>query len=239
MNRHLTPFIRFATLTVVLAGILMAGCHKSTDQPLTSSTPAAGNTDQMAQNQATPQPAPEPPSPPVEPAPLIVAPNTAISVTLDQAISSKTAATGQTFFATLRAPISVDGVIAIPKGAHVGGVVNDAKAAGRFKGGASLTVTLTSVNVDGRDYRIASSSRTMIGKGKGKRTAGLVGGGGAGGALIGGIAGGGKGALIGALVGAGAGTAGAAYTGQADVILSTETPLTFRLRQPVQIAAPH
>jgi hypothetical protein len=228
MNRHIPLLI----LPVLLAGAFASGCNKSS-QPATSSAPAT-DSNQASQNQAAPQPAPQP-TPPPEPPPLVVPAETAISVVLDQSLSSKTAANGQSFSATVSVPVAIDGVIAIPKGAHASGVVNDAKAAGRFKGGASLDITLTSVNVDGQDYAIDTSTHAATSKGKGKRTAGMVGGGGAGGALIGGLAGGGKGALIGALVGAGAGTAGAGLTGDRDIVLSAETPLTFRLHQPVEI----
>src|SRR6266850_1375025 len=75
-------------------------------------------------------------------------------------------------------------------------VAKEAKAAGRFKGGAVLSLTLTNVTVDGKDYEIQTSAPTMASKGKGKRTAAMVGGGAGGGALIGGLAGGGKGAVI-------------------------------------------
>jgi hypothetical protein len=47
----------------------------------------------------------------------------------------------------------------------------------------------------------------------------MIGGAAGGGALIGGLAGGGKGALIGAVLGGGAGTAGAAYTGEKEIVL--------------------
>ena len=63
----------------------------------------------------------------------------------------------------------------------------------------------------------------------------MVGGGAGAGALIGGLAGGGKGALIGAAVGAGAGTAGAAYTGNNNVVLPAEAALGFRLVQPLTV----
>ncbi len=75
----------------------------------------------------------------------------------------------------------------------------------------------------------------MSSKGKGKRTAAMVGGGAAGGAAIGAVAGGGKGAAIGALIGAAAGTGGAGLTGNRDISLAAETALDFKLLQPVTI----
>jgi hypothetical protein len=220
-------------LPALFAALLLVGCQKS-DQPATSSTPdSSSNGSQSAQNQ-TPPPAPAPVVP-QPPPPIVVPAQTAISVVLDEPLSSKTAAAGQTFSATVSVPIAIDGVVAIPKGSHATGVVNDAKSAGRFKGGAALDITLTSLNIAGTPYKIDTSSHEATSKGKGKRTAGLVGGGGAGGALIGGLAGGGKGALIGALVGAGAGTAGAGLTGDRDITLPAETPLTFRLHDSISI----
>jgi hypothetical protein len=67
-------------------------------------------------------------------------------------------------------------------------------------------------------------------KGKGKRTAAMAGGGTAFGAIVGGLAGGGKGTAIGALAGGGAGTAGAAYTGTNDIVLPSESTISFRLK---------
>jgi hypothetical protein len=72
-------------------------------------------------------------------------------------------------------------------------------------------------------------------KGKGKRSTGFIGGGAAAGALIGALAGGGKGAAIGAAAGAGAGTAGAAFTGNKDIVLPAESALSFRLKEPVTV----
>ena len=62
-----------------------------------------------------------------------------------------------------------------------------------------------------------------------------IGGGAGGGTLIGALAGGGKGALIGGPVGAGAGVMAAYFTGKKDIHLRPETPLTFRLADPVTI----
>ena len=63
----------------------------------------------------------------------------------------------------------------------------------------------------------------------------MIGGGAGLGAIIGGLAGGGKGALIGGLAGAGAGTAASAYTGNKDVIIPSESVVTFTLTAPVSV----
>ncbi len=209
-------------------GLLFSGCkiQKPEDQqagPDASSSPSTGESATSAIREA------------LEPKPLIVPADTVIPVVLDQTISSKTSRPGDTFTATVESPVEVEGKVAIPKDARASGVVRDAKAAGRFKGGASLALELTSITVSGRDYDVQTSSAAMSTKGKGKRTAVMVGGGAAGGAAIGGIAGGGKGAAIGALIGAAAGTGGAGLTGNRDITLSAETPLDFRLLQPVSI----
>jgi hypothetical protein len=137
----------------------------------------------------------------------------------------------------VRAPVEVDGRVAIPKGARASGIVKDAKAAGRFKGGAVLELTLTSVTLGEKDYEIQTSAPAVTTKGKGKRTAAMVGGGAGGGAAIGAVAGGGKGAAIGALIGAAAGTGGAGLTGNRDITLPAETALSFKLLQPLEIKA--
>jgi len=171
----------------------------------------------------------------LEPKPLEVPADTVIAVVLDQTISSKANHSGDKFSATVESPVEVEGKVAIPKGARADGIVRDAKAAGRFKGGAVLSLELTSITVSGKDYEIQTSGATMSSKGKGKRTAAMVGGGAAGGAAIGAVAGGGKGAAIGALIGAAAGTGGAGLTGNRDITVSAETPLDFKLVQPVKI----
>ena len=106
-----------------------------------------------------------------------------------------------------------------------------AKGRGRFKGAGDLGIEVTSIG----NRRVSTSEYEKVQAGKGKRTAGIIGGGAGVGALIGGLAGGGKGALIGGLAGAGAGTAGAAYTGNKDVVIPSESVITFRLTAPVTV----
>jgi len=90
--------------------------------------------------------------------------------------------------------------------------------------------------VDGQTYQIHSNGLERVEQGKGKRSAGFIGGGAGLGALIGGLAGGGKGALIGGLAGAGAGTAGAGLTGKKDIVIPAETTLTFKLTRAAHIS---
>ena len=166
---------------------------------------------------------------------LIVPAGTVLTVRLGQALGSKISSVGETFTATVASPVTVDGRAAIPTGAAASGTVVDAKPLGRFKGGASLQLRLTSITVNGADQAISTSSVVRTQSGKGKRTAVLAGGGAGLGALIGGLAGGGKGAAIGALAGAGAGTGGAAFTGNKDIVLPAESALSFKLEQPLEV----
>jgi hypothetical protein len=160
---------------------------------------------------------------------------TAMTVTIDQSISSKNAKAGQGVVATIAQDVTANGKVVIPKGAHAKLVVTSVQASGRLSTPAKLWLRLKSVEVHGKTYTIATSSSGKTMGGKGKRDAGFIGGGAGAGALIGGLAGGGKGALIGAGVGAGAGTAGAAATGKKEVEFPAETRLSFTTRAPVAI----
>jgi hypothetical protein len=169
------------------------------------------------------------------PQPIVVPAGTMLTVRLGEALGSKTSQAGQTFSATLAQPVEVDGKTVIPSGASASGVVVDAKPLGRFKGAASLQVKLTSITVNGSEHPIETSSVVRTEKGKGKRTAAMIGGGAGLGALVGALAGGGKGAAIGAAAGAGAGTAGTAFTGNKDIVLPAESALSFKLEQPLEL----
>jgi hypothetical protein len=160
---------------------------------------------------------------------------TVLEVRTNQALSSKTSQAGETFSATVEAPVEVGGKIVIPKGAEASGTVVDAKPLGKFKGGARLQIRLDSVSFGGNSYPLDTSSVARSAKGKGKRTAVMVGGGAGLGALIGGLAGGGKGAVIGGLVGAGAGTGGAYFTGNKDVVIPAEALLSFKLLKAIEV----
>jgi hypothetical protein len=167
--------------------------------------------------------------------PVIVPAGTVVTIRLGETLGSKASQSGQAFTGTVATAVDVDGKTAIPAGSTATGTVVQAAPLGRFKGGAILSLKLTSVNVDGKEHQVETAALVRSLKGKGKRTATLIGGGAGLGALIGGLAGGGKGAAIGAVAGAGAGTAGTAYTGNKEIVLPAESALAFKLQEPLEV----
>ncbi len=226
------------SLAVVLSLFHFACTSKPTppasDDSTSSSAPANTTASSMSES-SQPRRREEKPAPAPAPQPIVIPAGTALTVRLGSAVGSKISQPGQSFSASLSDPVQINGANVIPAGATASGTVVDAKPLGRFAGGASLSLKLTSINVNGQPMTIATSSVVQTAKGKGKRTAVMAGGGAALGALIGGLAGGGKGAGIGALAGGGAGTGGAAFTGNKDIVLPAESALTFTLSQPLTV----
>ncbi len=232
--------------TLIIVGVLaLIGCRNSSISPDSNANPS-GNTGSAAS--ASPDataPAPQnsggqsaqesPLAHVFAPKSTVVHAGTEIVVTADQSVSSKTSNSGDFFDASLAEPVVVGDKVVIPKGARATGTVTEAKSASRFKGKPAITLTLSSVKVNGQEYRLKTTKVTESGKSRGKRTAVGAGGGAAFGAIVGAIAGGGKGAAIGAGAGAGAGTAGAAFTGDKDITIAPETKLTFQLEEPLEV----
>jgi hypothetical protein len=249
--------------TLSLAGLLLlGGCNKTPapaapapDSPSTAqATPAPAPAPAPATEPAaapapapapTPAPAPEAPPPPMQamtappaappppPAPKVytVPSGTPLAVRMEQAVSAKTNSVGDSFSGALAQSVVVHGVTVLRAGTPVTGTVVGAKGQGRFKGNGDLAIAIHRVG----NYSVTTTTYEKAVSGKGKRTAGFIGGGGGGGALIGGLAGGGKGALIGGLLGAGAGTAGAAFTGNKDITIPAETVITVNLSEPITV----
>jgi hypothetical protein len=168
-------------------------------------------------------------------APLIVPAGTSVTVSLGSALGSRLSQAGQTFTGSIAKDVTVGNDVVIPKGSAVSGTVTDAKALGKFKGGALLDIRLNSINLNGYDMPVQTAARSFTEKGKGKRTAVLAGGGAALGGIIGALAGGGKGAAIGMAAGGGAGAGGAAFTGNKEIVLPAESDVTFELTQELKL----
>jgi hypothetical protein len=223
--------------------IAAVGCTKPSEPPQGQAAPeksevkgvpadpASPASPQTAQRSQPSQPAPVA----VKPAPVTVAEGTAVAVRTVQTLSTKTAQNGQKFEATLREPLIAGSYVVAPKGARAFGVVSNSDDGGRVKGRASITVQLTSLEVDGREVDITTSSVTHVAKGTKKEDAVKVGVASGIGAAIGAIAGGGKGAAIGAGAGAGAGTGVVLATKGDPAVIPSEAPLTFKLRAPLTV----
>ncbi|MGH9482857.1 MAG: hypothetical protein ACRD1L_12285, partial [Terriglobales bacterium] len=168
-------------------------------------------------------------------APVQIEDGTVLHVRLSQALSSSTASAGQSFTATVSAPIRVNGDIAIPQGASVTGTITAADSAGHFKGQSRLVLSLTRLEFNGQAVDLSTQAVTKLAASRSTRSTETIGGGAAVGALIGALAGHGKGAAIGGVAGAGAGTAAQALTKPAEVSLPAETVLSFTLSAPVQV----
>ena len=215
MHRHL---VMFGSLFLFLWAAISTGCSsKSAEESSDSSAPSSKSASLFGPKEVT------------------LPAGTAVTVRLSSAVGSKLSAKGEHFSAIVARPVEVNGKVVLPAGAEALGKVVEAVPQGRFKGAAVLRLVLETVTLNNDSYDVQTSSVSRTLKGKGKRTATFIGGGAGGGALIGGLAGGGKGALIGAALGAGAGTAGAAYTGDKDIVLPAESALSFKLTEPVTI----
>lgn len=180
-------------------------------------------------------PAPPAPPPPPQPVTVTIPEGTIVTVRTIDSIDSSINRTGQSFRASLDAPIVVSDRIVIPRGLNVFLKLVDASSAGKYKGRSELTVSLDSFTYQGKTYQIASSDVQEKGGSRGKRSAEVIGGGAVLGAIIGGLAGGGKGAAIGAGAGAGGGAVVQAVTHGEKVKIASETRLDFTLHDPVNV----
>jgi hypothetical protein len=158
-----------------------------------------------------------------------------ITVRMIDAVNSDTARLGQTFRASLDDPIYVNGQVVVPRGADVlTKLVQDDKS-GKIEGRTVLTLALSTITINGAPVDVTSSDVKTESSSRGARSAKVIGGTAALGAIIGGIAGGGKGAAIGAGSGAAVGTGAEVLTSGQKVKIPSETRLTFRLQSPVQL----
>jgi hypothetical protein len=224
MRLHITALVIGVLLTVSMA------CTKPSSTNGDNATQAPSSADQAGAGTRTPESAQS-----RVPEEVTIPAGKVLTVRLAEPVGSKISQAGQSFGGSLARPIEENGEVILPAEAKVAGEVVDAKPLGRFKGGALLQLRLHSITIHGESMPVETATFTETLKGKGKRTATMVGGGAGLGALIGGLAGGGKGAAIGAVAGAGAGTAGSAFTGNKEIELPAESSVPFTLKAALKI----
>ena len=169
--------------------------------------------------------------------PITVPPGTLMQVRTNEPVSSKQARGGEPIQFTLIQDVVLSGVLAIPRGATVHGVIAEVRhpEKGSLTGSAELALELTSLDLTGRTYSVQSDLFKVKGPGKGQRSAGSVVGGALLGAIIGGAVGHGPGAAIGAVAGGGAGAAASAATSGPGVWIPAEALVSFHLVTPVTV----
>jgi len=200
--------------------------------PPPAAAPAVQPPAEAAKPAAVEQPAP----PKREPRTVTVPAGTLVPVRLRDSLSTERHSTHDAFFATLDAPLIVEGLVIAERGALVRGRVVEAAGAGRVKGRAALVLQLDELSTaDGQKveirtdaFRHEAESGVKSDVAKAGVAAGI-------GAAIGAIAGGGRGAAIGAAIGGAAGAGGAMATRGKPAELPSETRLTFRLSEPVAL----
>jgi hypothetical protein len=163
---------------------------------------------------------------------------TQISVRTDQAINSRNADPGQSYPASIALDVvGADGRVVIPRGSPATLVIRQVNEGGALTGG-NLLLDLDTVQVNGRQYRVASTdvkANNANGLGANKRTGEMVGGGAALGTVLGAIAGGGKGAAIGAAAGAVAGGGTEVLTKGREIRVPAESVLNFQLERSLEL----
>lgn len=175
---------------------------------------------------------------------------TRLRVRIDQTLNSKASQVGDTFSATVTEDVySSDGVMVIPQSSKVTGRVDSVTKAKKGGNPGQIDVSFTRLELPNGTSRRINGSLTDLdaddAKSDAEGTASgdkmkhrkiiFIGGGGAGGAVLGAAIGGGKGALIGGLIGAGAGFLGDRLTKGEDAEVKSGTEFGVILNQGVSL----
>lgn len=197
-----------------------------TDTHFQAPPPPPAQTQGFSQQQSAPPPTPV--------AGIQIPIGTSITVRMIDAVDSKVAHLGQTFRASVDEPVVVNGQTVIPRGADALAKLVEDQQSGKFEGKTVLTLALTDITINGQMIDTTTGNVSQASSSRGARTAKVVGGATALGAIIGALAGGGRGAAIGAASGAAVGGGAEVLTKGQQVKIPSETRLNFTLQQPIQ-----
>ncbi len=171
-----------------------------------------------------------------EPEKVTIPAGTQIVVRLQETLAADKMQTGDTFHATLDAPLEVGGFVLAERGARAVGRIVESDRAGRVRGVSKLAIELTQFTTsDGQTVMIQSEAFNREGGSSKKTDAAKVGAGAAVGAALGAIFGGGKGAAIGGAAGAGAGGGTVLMTRGKPAVIEVETRIPFQTKGEVQV----
>jgi hypothetical protein len=203
---------------------------------------------------------PAPPAPPVAPQPddkgdkadkgtasripeyreVTIPSGATLALELKTAVASDTSKVEDPVRATLRSPVTIEGVQALPTGTDVLGHVTAVERSGKVKGLASVAFRFSTIDLPGDGGRESISTATIshVASTTKKKDATKIGIGAGAGAAIGAIVGGGGGAAKGAAIGGAAGTGAVLATRGEEVRLGPGTAVTARLTAPLTVRVP-
>ena len=221
---------------------------------------AANNAAEKKDAAAPVPPAPAPPAAPVAPQPddkgdkdhkdtptklpeyreITIPSGTALPLELKTAVASDTSKVEDQVRATLRSPVTVDGVQALPAGTTVLGHVTAAERSGKVKGRASVAFRFNTIDLpgDGGHESISTATISHVASPTKKKDATKIGVGAGAGAAIGAIVGGGSGAAKGAAIGGAAGTGAVLATRGDEARLGPGASVTAKLTAPLTVRVP-
>jgi hypothetical protein len=191
-------------------------------------------------NEPPAKPQPQKASPqPSEPINIVIPAGTALKVQLNQFIRTSTHRSGQTFFATLKDPVSVGNQVLLQGGSPLIGAIVQSQESGHFSGSALIELQLTRMIMpDGATMALNTESFKKLGSAHFMRNVGLIGLGVILGAGLGNMFGELSGALIGLGLGGGTGAVLAYVTGKEDLFIKAGTEIVFKLSRPLNMIIP-
>jgi len=212
-------------------------------EPAPALAPGSEPAPDQGQYQAPPPPPPPsarqqyaPAQPPVQAyeapkGPVTIPQGTLLQLRTGEPVNSKRAKDGEPVQFMVIQDVAVGGVLAIPRGATVHGVVTEVKntKSGDLGGSSELALKLTSLDLGGQSYPLDTDQFMVKGPNKAGRTVNSAVSGGILGTIIGCAAGRGVGCAIGAGAGVAAGTAASAASSGPGVWIPSEARVDFHL----------
>lgn len=166
----------------------------------------------------------------------VVPAGTSLKIQLNQSLRTSTHRSGQSFFATLKDPVAIGGLVLVPAGVPLIGIINQSQESGHFSGSALIELQLTRIILpDGTTLPIATETFKKMGQSHFLRNIGLIGVGTILGAGLGSLMGKIPGALIGIVSGGGIGAVLAYVTGKEDLFIRTGNDLDFKVARPFTV----
>jgi hypothetical protein len=201
--------LRFGVVLLVAFPLAAAGCQQSAGPEARPSKGRGGKP--AASSLFKPKPAP-----------VVVPAGTELEVKLETSLSSEGSRTGDLVIGHLSRDVRVGERVVLREGTELRGRVGAAVESNRVKGRARLSFAFDRIVLDGREREVALGGIDITAADSHKRDAAIIGGGTAGGAIIGAIANGKKGAAIGGVLGGAAGTGARSPEGGRGVVATAD-----------------